>query len=347
MSPRVSPSLGTTAGRSVAPRLAPYSFAVELAALGIAGDQEATYRLLVTGGPATAAEIRDRDVLPADRVDAVLADLLELGLATKEDGVYRASPPELALRALLFQRRSEFNRAEQALSELTELFRIPDAGSVRNLVEVVTGSHGVRQRFMQLQHSASDNVRAFVRADPVVVQASENTAEQSAIERGVSYRAVIERSVLEGRGALAAAEAGAAAGEEIRTVDSLPLRMLIVDDSMALVPLAATGEPGAVVVRRSGLLDALIALFEQAWAHAVPLVSVRPEGEAELDARIIALLLQGYGDQSVSAQLGVSARTVQRRIRAWMDQAGVSTRIQLGHWLGRQGYSETSGDADA
>lgn len=334
------------AARSADPPSTPYSWAVELAALGIAGDQETTYRLLITGGPASAAEIRERDVLPPEAVDAVLADLLALGLATKEEGRYRASPPELALRSLLIQRRGEFERAERALTELTEQFRVPDAGSVRNLVEVVTGSQAVRQRFMQLQDSAVGEVRCFVRADTLVVKGSENTAEAAALERGVTYRLVIERSILEGRGALAAAEAGAAAGEEVRTVDSVPLRMLIIDDSIALVPLAATGEPGAVVVRRSGLLDALVALFEQTWSHAVPLVSVRPDGEAELDARIIALLLQGYGDQSVSAQLGVSARTVQRRIRAWMDQAGVSTRIQLGHWLGRQGYSETGGDAD-
>lgn len=216
---------------------------------------------------------------------------------------------------------------------------------MRDLVEVVTGAHGVRQRFTQLQHSATKTVRAFVRTDPEVVQAAENTAEGEAVRRGVKYRLVIERGVLEGPGGLAAVEESAAAGEEIRSMEALPLRMLIADDEMALVPLAASGEPGAVVVRRSGLLDALVALFEQTWSRALPVAATPPVHEGDLDSRIVALLLQGYGDKSIAVQLGVSSRTVQRRIREWMDQAGVTTRIQLGHWLGRRGVG-VSAQAD-
>lgn len=127
------------------------------------------------------------------------------------------------------------------------------------------------------------------------------------------------------------------AGEQVRAIDALPLRMLIADDDVALVPLAAEGEIGAVVVRRSGLLEALVALFERTWERSQDVLVRLGEGE-ELDERIVSLLLQGYGDASISHQLGVSPRTVQRRVRALMDRAGASSRIQLGFWLAqRQG----------
>lgn len=314
---------------------APYSWTVELDALGIGGHEEVLYRRLIEGGPATAEELRALCLVPGESLAGVLAALVASGLAAREGESFRAAPPELALRSLLVRRRSELGRAENAMAELTELFRTAATGSVRDLVEVVTGVEGVRQRFHQVQSSASSSVHAFVRADPQVVPAAENPAEEEALGRGVQYSIVLERAVLEAPGALASVEESVAAGEEVRTVDRLPLRMVIADRTTALVPLASEGEPGAVVVHQSGLLDALLALFHQTWERAVPVVN-EPVGEGELDGRIVALLLQGYGDQSISGQLAVSPRTVQRRIRSLMDQAGVSTRVQLGYWLGQR-----------
>lgn len=312
-----------------------YSWVVELEALGIGRDQEAIYRALVAAGPASEADLRRQGIVSEARLDPVLADLLDAGLVAREGGRFRASPPELALRALVVRRRGELGRAENALAELTELFRVSSAGSMRDLLEVLTGADAVRQRFIQLQHTATSSVRAFVRADPLV-SAEDNPAEDEAVDRGVVYQVILERGALEGPGAIARIEESVAAGEEVRRVESLPLRMLIVDDEVALVPLAASGEPGAVVVRQSGLLDALVALFEQYWMRATPIIGDRPAGEAELDGRIMSLLLQGYGDRSIASQLDVSPRTVQRRIRAMMDTEGVNTRIQLGHAFGRR-----------
>lgn len=54
----------------------------------------------------------------------------------------------------------------------------------------------------------------------------------------------------------------------------------------------------------------------------------------------MSLLLSGPTDASIAHQLGVSLRTVQRRVTVLMDAAGVSTRLPLGWqpalmgWLG-------------
>ncbi|MFB7223608.1 helix-turn-helix domain-containing protein [Streptomyces sp. NPDC056227] len=46
------------------------------------------------------------------------------------------------------------------------------------------------------------------------------------------------------------------------------------------------------------------------------------------------LLLAGYTDAAVAARLGISLRTMQRRVRRLMDLAGTDSRVLLG-WHAR------------
>lgn len=314
---------------------------MELRALGIDEEQERVYRQLVSAGPAHAGDMAAALGRDTGDVASALDVLTVTGLASRDGDRYLAAPPDIALRALLVSRRDELGRAETAMAELAELFRAQESGrSVRDLVEVVTGVDGVRQRFAQLQSGAAGDLRAFVRTKPMAVPAAQNHAEVEAVRRGVRYRVVVEKAVLAEPGLLAHAEESLAAGEEIRVVPTLPLRMIIADGELGLVPLSSVGEPGAIVVHPSGLLDALIALFELTWERAMAL---RPDAVpyagdlTDLDRRVVALLLQGFTDNAVAKQLGISARTVQRRIRHLMDEARVSTRMQLGYRLSTLG----------
>lgn len=51
--------------------------------------------------------------------------------------------------------------------------------------------------------------------------------------------------------------------------------------------------------------------------------------------------MAGLTDQAVGGQLGMSLRTVQRRVSHLMELAGVATRFQLGHEAGRRGWLGT------
>ncbi|BFO13951.1 hypothetical protein SHKM778_03390 [Streptomyces sp. KM77-8] len=50
----------------------------------------------------------------------------------------------------------------------------------------------------------------------------------------------------------------------------------------------------------------------------------------ESDRDLLALLYQGFDDATVARRLGVSHRTVQRRVRRIMSDLGVSGRFALG-----------------
>jgi len=55
------------------------------------------------------------------------------------------------------------------------------------------------------------------------------------------------------------------------------------------------------------------------------------------DQMILALLAAGAPDATIARQAGVSQRTVERRVRALMDQLGAGTRFQAGVQAARRG----------
>ncbi|MFJ2956057.1 hypothetical protein [Streptomyces sp. NPDC087270] len=129
-------------------------------------------------------------------------------------------------------------------------------------------------------------------------------------------------------------------GADVRVVDRLPIRMCVADRSVALVLLGADTlppEPVMLVIGASGLLDALVMLFESVWSGGVPLA--RPgTGDSTLQQRILAMLVMGSTDAAMARSLGVAIRTVQRRIAAMQRTAGVDNRIQLVWHAARNGW---------
>ncbi|NEE49681.1 helix-turn-helix transcriptional regulator, partial [Streptomyces sp. SID8455] len=85
----------------------------------------------------------------------VLRRLEQQGLAAQSSarpGRWVAAPPGVALGALLIQQRHELEQAELASALLAEEYRAEASEpEVHDLVEVVTGSAAVAQRFHQLQ----------------------------------------------------------------------------------------------------------------------------------------------------------------------------------------------------
>jgi DNA-binding NarL/FixJ family response regulator len=78
-----------------------------------------------------------------------------------------------------------------------------------------------------------------------------------------------------------------------------------------------------VILQPCGLFDAYAVLFERLWERA------QPVGATDHDT-LVALLLSGLTDQAIARQLGVSARTAQRKIAALMQELGARTRFQAG-----------------
>lgn len=328
-----------------------------LGAIGLDERQEAAYRELVALGAAGVADLALRLGLAEPETERTLRRLEAQGLAARSSyrpGRWVAAPPGVALGALLTRQRHELERAELAAALLAKEYRAEAVEpEVHDLVEVVTGASAVAHRFRQLQLGAETEVCALVTGSPVAVTGPENEAEERAAGRGVAYRVVVEREVLEQPGGVAELAAALGRDERVRVVDRVPTKLLVADRSLAVVPLTGRGaEPAALVVHASGLLESLRGLFEAVWREAVPLC-LEPSGGAAgggrvverggsgpdaTDLEILSLLLAGMTDASVAKQLDLGLRTVQRRVKGLMELTGVTTRLQLGWHAYERGW---------
>ncbi|OXM54561.1 helix-turn-helix domain-containing protein [Amycolatopsis alba] len=315
--------------------------------IGLSEIDVEVYDAFAGTGSMTVAEIRRRTGFPRQRLLRVLRALNEKGLLTKLPGpteAYSAVRPEIALEAMLRQKEQELASARLIADRLRERYRATSGKRPADLIEVIHGNALIAERADQLLRSAEQEV-AFVDKPPYAQTPSVlHPAERDLLGRGVRFRGVYERSALELHDLSSDLEAGLALGEEARVVTSAPLKMIVVDQRIGLVPLRADlPEVGtALVIHPCALLDALSAVFSFLWQNGLPL---RMPGKAELadvapfdDARLLALLTTGLPDRSIAKQLGMSYRTFQRRLRDLMTALGATTRFQAGLQVATRGW---------
>lgn len=323
--------------------------------LGLTPTESETYRTLVSAASATPAELAASIGSDTRQVVRILGILEGRGLAARSLGDttrFVASPPASVLGALLAERQNELKLAELELDSLDEIYRAAALGrGVGDVIDVIHGTEAIRERAGQIQLGARKEVMNFAKAPVLSVG---NLTDGAVIARGVRYRVMLERPILEramlddGAGALTFDEIvqARAAGEEVRIAEKVPLKLFIVDREFAIVPLlgpADAAPAGALLVHTSSLLDALIALFESEWERATQFVNSagalqNVSAIDDLDALILSLSLTGLTDQAIATQLRRSLRTVQRRVRHLMDVAKVQNRIQLGYQAARLGW---------
>jgi sugar-specific transcriptional regulator TrmB len=313
-----------------------------LAALGLSLEEAKLYRVLVALGGTGVDELVHRCQLSSAEVGGSLVALERQGLVAQSaatPGRWVAAPPGIALRALVNDRRHELEQAELVAARLAESHRTDAAGNVHDLVEVVVGAGAVGQRFHQLQLGAVEEVCVLVTDEPTAVPATENQAEDIAAARGVRYRIVLERDVLE-QTSQSELVAVLRRNEQVRVSDRVPTKLVIADRRTAMVPLDADSpDPAALVIHSTGLVQSLLSLFDFVWRDAWPLQFASPGGDEvvqaapgpdEIDLQVLSLLIAGASDALVARQLDVGLRTIQRRVRSLMDATGASSRIQLG-----------------
>lgn len=88
------------------------------------------------------------------------------------------------------------------------------------------------------------------------------------------------------------------------------------------------------LTRSPAVVDPLVRLFEMQWA-----VAMRWEDCLRGVADILPLLAQGWTDARIATALGVSERTVSRRVAEAMEAAGVQSRFALGMAYAMSGFN--------
>jgi predicted transcriptional regulator/DNA-binding CsgD family transcriptional regulator len=314
--------------------------------LGLSPTEEHVYDTLVTGPAMTVSELTRRIGVSRARVARAVPALTAKGLLTRLPGRaarFSAVDPAVAVGALAQNQEQALAQARDRMHELASLFGSRHNGThPAEQVEIIDGADNVWKTYVRLQHAAAEQIRVFDAPPYLESHADqENPDEHAALSKGVTARCVYSRSAVLYPGRYTHIQAAIRSGEQARVAASLPMKMMVCDSRLALIPVtpvAAAGPSAAYVIYPSSLLDALAALFEAYWDRAVQLnlaTARAPEmpGRADLtaaDHRILVLLAAGATDDAIGRATGCSMRTVQRRIRELMHLVGAQTRFQLG-----------------
>ncbi|HEX9033061.1 MAG TPA: LuxR C-terminal-related transcriptional regulator [Streptosporangiaceae bacterium] len=322
--------------------------------IGIGAEAEQVYEAMLGGGLASVAELAGATGMPPARVQAAVGVLEANHLAASVPGPavrYQAADPAVALDVLLLRQEQELKHARNRASELAERYR--QAAGRQNpaeLVEIISGRQATVERVEQAQRAARHRLRILDKPPYAGEPTALNEIEIGLVGRGGIAQTIYERAAIEIPGRLKDLETGIAGGEQARILPSLPTKLFIIDDALAILPLQALPEAieSSVVVHRSALLEAIMALFETLWQIAIPLQFASTEGgPAEpphpWEQRILALLTAGLPDDAVARQLGLSQRTYQRRMREIMDRLHAQTRFQLALQAARRGWLDNDG----
>lgn len=319
-----------------------------LQALGLSATAEAAYLALVEQGPQTLAELADRAPLagsPLESLQHGVTELSGIGLVSHTDGRLTAQAPRAMLEAVAERRAREARIAYESATLLSRFWLDHTSGS--SYVEVVDSSH----RHLAVQRRVHDEAVAEVRGlsiGPVgggdrVPEVSPGTLD--ALVRGIAYRVVYGANILQDPRALEVAHECVDRGQQARVFPDVALNILVCDDRFAVVAVTAPDGTGhhSIVVQPSGLLDGLIGVFESYWRMAVPLPSAGEAVESGTSSmnghrQILSYLSAGLTDESIARELGVSERTVARRIARLQEMLGARTRFQLGVQAGRRGW---------
>ncbi|MGH3358056.1 MAG: helix-turn-helix transcriptional regulator [Nocardioidaceae bacterium] len=308
--------------------------------VGVAPDDEAVYRALLRHPQCTARELADRVGRTPDLVRRSVRRLEDLGLLSRTaDHPARLVParPDVAVDVLIAARRVELDRAQAAARDLLDEMTLLDQYRPENLVEVLSGRDAVAARFAQLVQDTRDELLVLDRPPYVSGSGESEPRVRGLMREGVSVRGIYAPESLQRPGAVDDAYSAADAGELSRVHPAVPMKLAIADRSVALLPLAVDRMvDSALVVHRSALLDALVQMYFLLWDQGLP-VAGDGSGGTDVDRRLLTMLASGMKDDAIARHLGISSRTVGRRVAELMQTIGARTRFEAGVHARRRG----------
>jgi DNA-binding transcriptional ArsR family regulator len=314
----------------------------DLEALGLDQVEERVYEALAQHSRLSPGQLGRAAGVTARQARVALGALADMGLvvaSTAEAGRYAVTPPEAAVSALVESRQEALSRARSRATVLAaHAARIVELEHPTELVGVAIGAESVHLHFIQMQRAAREEVLTFDRPPyPFTGGTVVGSIPVASRPPGLRFRTVYDRSVLEDPVLAARVEAELENGEIGRVLAGVPIKLAIGDRSMAMLPLTDADSPGgqsALIIRSSVLLDSLVALFESLWEKAIPLrVGGRLADAQTTDPEVVRtarLMAAGLKDAAMARQLGVTERTVRRRVAAVLDALGVDSRFQAG-----------------
>lgn len=319
-----------------------------LGVLGFTAAQEELYRLLLRNSGSSVRDLAALTGLAPEELRERVSWFAAAGLVDVYDDTVTARPPTEALSRLLGQE----TRRVQVRSEQLE--------AVRGLLPALTAEHvtgsapkgeevtlervhgGDVSQLLRSLAGASTGDLLWLRPDQWKLSTGLAVDDWVAelVRTGRRSRAIYPARVLEE--APEVVRRRAEAGEHVRILAEVPCRLAIMGTAAAMV----TEEFGVpterrLVVRQPGLVQSLRLMFEGLWEKAMAVPGLEGQlaaGGSGDEGLLLTQLAAGAKDEQIARALGLSVRTVRRRVADLMNDLGAASRFQAGVEAVRRGW---------
>ncbi|MBT2368562.1 hypothetical protein J7E88_25350 [Streptomyces sp. ISL-10] len=289
------------------------------------------------GELAALASLTERETREA------LDRLVDLGAAQPAAGLpleVALLPPSAVAAEWVRRLEDQVIQSHQAVESLTQEYLAARGAGSASRIRAVSA-----EEMLHLFETGQENCRAGVRgiaAPPFAAVIGTNDQRQLRRMRdGISYRTIYAAEALNHPAARASMLHTLAHGEEGRFIARTPMKLVIFDEDLALVPVVSrTRTSESLVIGRSDLLDGFLSLFETVWEMAMPLgvEGTLDTALGDEDRELLCLMAAGSTDLRIARHFGVSSRTVERRIKTVLERLGATSRFQAGALAARRGW---------
>jgi len=316
------------------------------AALGLTSAQERLYRQVLAASGTPLPQLAAGLLRTTEQLLEELGPLVQTGVASVDaDGRLLVVDPPEAMGLVLAQHAKAMLECSQQLQTMSRLLpELRTPGPVEPTEESlpldgeVMAGGDVPQLLAEWIGETTGEL-LFLRPDQwrMPSESQMAVAVAAAIQDGRSARAIYPARAL--REAPAVLVGRASIGERIRVVPEVPTRLAVIGDRALLPDPPGLANERRLALRQPGLVELAVGYFEALWDRAVAVPALE-HGEAspDLNELLLRQLAQGAKDEQIARTLGVSLRTVRRRIAGIMTELGVDSRFQAGVEAVRRGW---------
>ncbi len=253
--------------------------AAQLTRLGLTSYEAKAYLALLRRDSSTAAQAARLANVPRQRIYDVLASLADKGLASTRPGQvvkYAAIAPELALERLVADQRQQLADLEREtaalIEELSPAFHEgQEQDNPLEYIEVLRDRGAINERFEELQAGIKREILVFTKP-PYATPPQENV-EGLEVSKTHQARSVYELSIFDDPDTTEGVRRFVDAGEMARFVPDLPLKLVIIDESIVMFgmedPVAGSSELTIMVVEHPSLAKVLKIAFNTVWEEGL------------------------------------------------------------------------------
>ena len=261
------------------------------------------YMTLLSKKSFTAVELQRAVNLPRTKIYDVLQKMVRRGIVIERpiDSLkyYEAVNPDLAFKRVVEKYKREFESdLEKKLKAAGDLVQLltpvyeenRDVVSPLDFIEILRDSDYIQKRFITKYVDSKHEVLTFTKGpfianNPAKLQ-DQMDVQEDFLRRGGKSRAVYElKDLLKYDWLYESLKEIKGSGEEVRIVDSLPIKMLIFDSESVMFPLRkGTNEQSSIVsvwIEHTELASACKILFETFWDKGKTLDEIQEKIEHE------------------------------------------------------------------